>query len=61
MYAETGIFKHLWYKVTGEVEKEHFQCLPNDVGFNNSHGYSYRGEWGFESVCVWEEGAQTKP
>lgn len=41
------------YKVTGEVEKEHFQCLLNDVGFNNS--YSYRREWG----CV--GGPQIKP
>lgn len=37
---------YVGYKVTGEVEKEHFQCLLNDVGFNNSHCYSYRGEWG---------------
>ena len=43
------VFLNICYvraKVTGEVEKEHFECLPTDVGFNNSHRCSYRGRGG---------------
>lgn len=49
---------YLRYKVTAEIEKEHFQCLLNAVGFNNSHCYSYRGEWGCQ--CVRAEGSSDK-